>query len=293
LAPIAAREAGKFSEEVPQVIDRLGELPIVGGTLTRQHVPDRLRDWATRLPEQLNQNDAPVLGLFQSAVGGFVAASAVVSLTAAVLLDGRRLLEALRRAVPDARRPLFDTSAHILYRTVGRYFAGSLLVSLLAATGVLIVGLLVGIPLAPLVAVWVSVTNLIPQIGGFLGGAAFVLTGLSAGPTAGAICLVWFLAYQQLENHVISPLVVGEAVDLSPPMTMIGALVGAATAGVPGALVAVPLIGTVKAVFAEVRGYRGRSSNDAGLNAQPGRSSRGGRRPGLVGRLRRAGASHR
>jgi predicted PurR-regulated permease PerM len=151
----------------------------------------------------------------------------------------------------------------------------------------------VGIPLAPLVAVWVSVTNLIPQIGGFLGGAAFVLAGLSAGPTAAAICLVWFLVYQQLENHVISPLVVGEAVDLSPPVTMIGALVGAATAGVPGALVAVPLIGTVKAVFAEVRGYRGGSSNGAGLNAQTGRNSRSGRRPGLVARLRRAGASHR
>jgi predicted PurR-regulated permease PerM len=81
-----------------------------------------------------------------------------------------------------------------------------------------------------------------------------VLLGRSRSPLTGVACLVWFLGYQQFENHVLQPTIVGEAVNLSPPVTMMAALIGGSTAGVPGALVAVPLAGLVKAVYLELRG---------------------------------------
>ena len=127
------------------------------------------------------------------------------------------------------------------------------MVALLAGTGVLIMGVILKLPLTPVAALWTTSTNLIPQIGGFLGGSMFVALGLTKGPTTALICVVYFLAYQQLENHVIQPVVVGEAVDLSPPATMLAALVGASAAGVPGALLATPLVGVVKALYIEVR----------------------------------------
>ena len=83
---------------------------------------------------------------------------------------------------------------------------------------------------------WTTLTNLIPQIGGFLGGGFFVLLALTQGPVQAVIALAVFMAYQNLENNVISPAIVGQAVNLSPPTTMLAALVGAAAAGVPGAL---------------------------------------------------------
>jgi predicted PurR-regulated permease PerM len=73
------------------------------------------------------------------------------------------------------------------------------------------------------------------------------------------ICLVWFLAYQQFENNVLQPVIVGDAVDLSPPVTMVAALVGAAALGVPGALVAIPLLGTSKAIAVELGWVRPQS----------------------------------
>jgi hypothetical protein len=57
-----------------------------------------------------------------------------------------------------------------------------------------------------------------------------------------------------VENHVIQPAIVGRAVNLSPPATMLAALVGGAAAGVPGALLATPLVGAVKAVYLDSRG---------------------------------------
>jgi predicted PurR-regulated permease PerM len=56
-----------------------------------------------------------------------------------------------------------------------------------------------------------------------------------------------------LENHVISPAIVGHAVNLSPPTTMMAAFIGGAVAGIPGALVATPLVGAVKQLYLEYR----------------------------------------
>src|SRR5207244_628523 len=80
--------------------------------------------------------------------------------------------------------------------------------------------------LTPLLAVWVMVFDLVPQIGGAAGGIPFVLLGFAHSATTGVLAAVLFVAYLQLENHVIQPVVVGRTVQLSPPATMTAALVG-------------------------------------------------------------------
>ena len=65
-----------------------------------------------------------------------------------------------------------------------------------------------------------------------------------------------FVAYMTIENHVIQPAIVGRSVDLTPPTTMVAAFVGGAVGGIPGALVATPLVGAAKQLFLEVRGRR-------------------------------------
>jgi predicted PurR-regulated permease PerM len=258
VAPIAAREAGHFADDAPKLVERIGDLPLVGDRLVQAKAPQRIEKWVQDLPGQLGSEDAPLVGAFRSALSGLTAAVATVAMVLAMLLDGRRLREGIQRLVPAAHREGADRVLDILYQTVGRYFAGSLLIAVLAGCGILIVGLLAGVPLAPVAAAWVMVTNLIPQVGGFLGGSLFVLLGATQGPTTLLICLAWFLAYQQFENNVLQPVIVGDAVDLSPPVTMVAALVGASAFGVPGALVAIPIIGTVKAIAIELGWVRPR-----------------------------------
>jgi predicted PurR-regulated permease PerM len=146
-----------------------------------------------------------------------------------------------------------DRMGSLAYRTVGQYFAGSVLVAAVAGVVVTAVGLILGVPLAPLLGAWVAVFDLVPQIGGAVGGIPFVLLGLTQGATVGVACLIFFLLYLQFENHLLSPLIVGKTVHLSPPATMTAALVGVSAAGVVGALVAVPLLGTAKAIYLELR----------------------------------------
>ena len=170
-----------------------------------------------------------------------------------VLLDGEVLVRRLRQLVPRRYRTRADRAGRVFYSVVGTYFAGSLFVALLAGVYVLTLGLVLGVPLAPIAAVWYAVVSLIPQIGGFLGVSFFTILALSQGVLIGLIGLVLIVLYMNAENYIISPAIVGKSVNLSPPTTMLAALVGGAALGVPGALAATPLCGTVKALYLEYR----------------------------------------
>jgi predicted PurR-regulated permease PerM len=270
LGPRAVDEARQFSEQLPDTVDQLEDLPVVGGWLRDNEVGDRVQNWVRELPDQFT--DERVAELASTLVSGVASVAMVTVLAIAVLVDGENLLERFRRLLPRSRQAQADAVGDIAYRTLGRYFGGSITVAVLMGVFVLALGLLLGIPLAPLAAVWAMLTDLIPQVGGFLGGSFLVLLAVTQGVTPALIAGVAFVAYMNIENHLIQPAIVGRSVDLTPPTTMVAAFVGGAIAGVPGALVATPFAGAVKAIYLEARG-----------RAKPDDPSGGG----IVGRLKK------
>ena len=132
--------------------------------------------------------------------------------------------------------------------------AGSITVAVVAGLATLVAGLVLRVPLTPLLAANVMVFDLVPQIGGAAGGVPFVVLGFTRSAQTGVLCAVFFMLYLQFENNILSPLVVGQAVKLSPPATMSAALIGVAAGGVVGALCAVPLVGALKIVYLEMWG---------------------------------------
>lgn len=253
LVPPAVRQGRDLGDELPQVAARLGEVPVIGDDLLRADAPARLEKWIAELPDRLEGDTKPLEEAGRTVADMLLAATATLLLAITLLMDGQRLLRGARRLVPAAHVPRADRVAGLLYRVVGRYVAGSLMVAGVAGVTVLIAGLLLGVPLTPLAAVWVALWDLVPQIGGAAGGIPFVLLGFTQGPGTGLACAAFFIVYLQIENHILQPLLVGQAVRLSPPATMTAALLGVSAAGVVGALVAVPLAGAAKAVYLELR----------------------------------------
>jgi predicted PurR-regulated permease PerM len=256
LVPPAVRQGRELSTQLPDVVNDLGNLPLVGDDLVRNDVPAKVQDWVEKLPDRLAGNTAPLQKAGRSLADGALAATVTILLALTLLADGDRLVAACRRLVPERRRSRADRAAKLAYEVVGRYVAGSLLVAAVAGVTVLTVGLVLGIPLTPLAAAWVAVWDMVPQIGGAAGGVPFVLLALTQGVGTGLIVAVFFILYLQIENHVLQPVLVGHAVKLSPPATMTAALIGVSAAGVVGALVAVPLVGAAKAVYLELRPVR-------------------------------------
>jgi putative heme transporter len=256
VAPRALGQAEDIGEQAPEITRRLGEIPLIGDRLADAEIGERLSRWFDELPSDLGRDTDSVVDVLRAAVNGAASALIVFLIVTALLLDGPRLVQRLRGAVPGSARRRLDRVLPVVRDVVGRYFIGSIIVALIAGLVVLVTGLVMSVPLIPLVAIWVTVTNLIPQIGGLLGGAAFVGFALVESPIAGVVCLLVFLAYQQLENHVIAPFIVGEAVHISPPVALVASLVGISTFGVLGAVIAVPLVGSFNAVAAELRSGR-------------------------------------
>jgi predicted PurR-regulated permease PerM len=118
---------------------------------------------------------------------------------------------------------------------------------------VLIGALLLGVPLAPVLALWAMAWNFVPQIGGFMGGAPFVILAFGQGAVQGVIAFIGFIVYQNIENHLIQPTVIGRSIDLPPWVALMAALVGGSVGGLLGAVLAVPLVGAVKVMVAEWR----------------------------------------
>jgi predicted PurR-regulated permease PerM len=268
IAPKVVSQVKNFTKEIPETVHDMRKLPIVGKQLGSQKTQDNIKKALRELPKKLSAKNSPIAGVLHSIVNGALLGFLFVIMFVTLLLDGPRIVRNTRRLIPPEHRDAADRIARATYRVIGKYMAGSIFVASLAGLVVGTSALILGVPLAPLLGIWITFTNLIPQIGGLLGGAPFVLFGFTVSPLTGIICLAIFLIYQQIENHLIQPIVVGKTVKISPPVTMVAALIGVAAGGVLGAMLAVPFVGATKALAAEFdfpRGAREKALNDEEL----------------------------
>ena len=158
-------------------------LPIIGPRLREANASKKVQNWLNDFPKRLDVNSKPIENAAGAIADGIAAALFTLLLAITLLLDGE--LARQRRAPARARerrRADADRLGRLVYNVVGRYIAGTLFVAALA--GVVDAHRRrssLGVPLAPLIAVWVAITNPIPQVGGFLGGRSFVLLGSDPG----------------------------------------------------------------------------------------------------------------
>lgn len=256
LAPRAIDQGRELGGDIDRVVRQINQLPVIGDDLERAGTARAVERWIEALPARLSGDDTPLGDYLLRLADGLLVASFTALIVIALLLDGPRLIRRVCRLLPGHRRDQAERVGRLAYETVGRYVAGSLVVACVAGTAVLVAGLILRVPLAPLVAVWVALFDLVPQIGGAMGGIPFVLLGLTRGAGTAAICAVFFVLYLQFENNVLSPLIVGRAVKLSPLATMTAALIGVSAGGVVGALLAVPVVAAAKVVYVELRPRR-------------------------------------
>jgi predicted PurR-regulated permease PerM len=174
-----------------------------------------------------------------------------------MLLEGPKWLDRFFSLLrPDSRRR-WRTVGHDIYRTVGGYVTGNIFISVIAGVVSAIVLFVLGSDYALALAVLVAVLDLIPLAGATL--AAILVSTVvfvELGWVRGLIIVAFFVLYQQLENHVLQPVIYGRTVALSPLVVLIAVLIGAELAGVLGALAAIPVAGIVQAVGREFLRYR-------------------------------------
>ncbi len=206
------------------------------------------------------------LAITKSIITLIVAALTIAFMTFFMLLEGPQWLERIYSVLPENSRDRWRGVGHQIYRTVGGYVTGNLFISLIAGSATTILLLILGVPYAFALGLLVAILDLVPLAGATI--AAIIITSVAFldGTLNGIIVLIFFVLYQQIENHVLQPLVYSRTVQLSPLAILVSVLIGAELAGVVGALAAIPVAGTIQVLllaFIEERRSRRRSAKPA------------------------------
>ncbi|WP_404433691.1 AI-2E family transporter [Microbacterium lacus] len=182
---------------------------------------------------------------------GHVVAGALLAffILLCLLADGAGIWRWTTRIFPRKARPAVDGAGRAGWVTVVNYARTQLLVATIDAIGIGLGAFLLGVPLAIPVAVLVFLGAFIPFVGAVITGALAVFLALVYnGPWIALWMLIVVLAVQQLEGHVLQPLLMGSAVKVHPLAVVLVVAGGAMIAGIPGALFAVPLAAFVNVV---------------------------------------------
>jgi len=173
----------------------------------------------------------------------------IVFLTFFMLLEGPGWVDRFFTLLKPTSRRRWRSVGHDIYRTVGGYVTGNLLISLIAGTLTAVVLVIMGVPYAVALGLIVGILDLIPLAGATIAAIIVGAVAFLHSVPAGIVVVVFFIVYQQVENHILQPVVYGRTVQLSPLAVLISVLIGAELAGVLGALAAIPVAGALQVVF--------------------------------------------
>jgi predicted PurR-regulated permease PerM len=232
-------------------------------TLQRFHLLSWVQKNAPKLQAAARNLSKPALA--EGTNLGKAVFSTILSLTTIAFLSLFMLLEApnLRRSFLGSLRPnrrqAVEDIAHQVSRQVTAYVLGTIALSLMFGVVILVTLLILGVPFALLIGLWVALVAMIPLVGGLIAAVPSVVIALLHSPTAGLVVAIVFVGFQLVENHFIYPVVMSRSVRMNPLWVLLSVLIGAnlggafgsALGGLTGALVAIPVGGAIQVIFRE------------------------------------------
>ncbi|HWH32373.1 MAG TPA: AI-2E family transporter [Egibacteraceae bacterium] len=263
LSPLLAEQVRNFANDLPQLgnrlvsgvndlLARLGANVRVSESLSGDRISEEVERF---LSDERNREAVLALlggisGVAMGLVHLLVVFIAGPFVAFYVLVDLPRLGRWAHGALPPRHRDEADVLARKLAVVVGGYVRGQLLVATFVGMATSIGLWAIGLRFWLLVGILAGVTNLVPLIGPFVGGLVGVTIALvTEGPALALLVVLVVTVVQQLDGHVVSPLVVGRNVQLHPLAVLLALLVAGTLYGIFGMLVAIPLVAAVNVVI--------------------------------------------
>jgi predicted PurR-regulated permease PerM len=239
-------QVDELSKGLPQAISDAQHNSTIQRLDHRFHLANQAKAHLGSLP-------SVVFGTAGTVLGGAVAVSTVFFLTLFLLFELPALSRVLLHQVPPRHRPRVIAAAQHMNRTIGGYVAGNLLISLICGAVTTLSLYLLDVPYSLALGVFMAVFDLIPLVGATIGSfvvvaAAWIFVDVRTALIMFAIVTV----YQQVENHVLQPLVYGRTVQIPSLTVLVAVLCGGAALGLIGALLAIPIAATIQAVASEL-----------------------------------------
>ncbi|WP_200207981.1 AI-2E family transporter [Micromonospora coerulea] len=245
-------ELARFADRAPDLLReaRAGRGP-VGELLERFHLRRHAEAHVDQIQRFGGQLGRSTVGLVRGTVQGVAGVLTVVVLAYLMVVQGPRITAGTLALAGGTRAERLRRIGRESARTITGYLSGNLLISLICGLATFVVLALTGVPFAAVIALLVAIADLIPLVGATLGAIVAAGAGFLHSPTAGVVVLVFFVVYQQVENHLLQPVIMSRAVRLNPLTVLVSVLLAAELGGLLGALLAIPAAGIAQILLRE------------------------------------------
>jgi predicted PurR-regulated permease PerM len=250
-------EIRELVNDIPGYVEDLKDEPAFQQLHDNTDAVQKAQDLAADAAKAIPEAASALLGITGSLVGSVFSLVTLAFLTLFLLIGLPDFKRAALAMLPPADAERVGRLLEEVTRTISFSLLGNLAISVIAGSVVGVTALIIGAPFPIVLAVIVGLFDLIPQVGSLIAAVIVVsitLAGAGVGPAL--ILAVVILIYQQVENYVIQPVVYRQAIELSGFATIAVVMVGGALMGVIGAILAVPVAGSLKVIFNDLTATR-------------------------------------
>ncbi|MEV0583542.1 AI-2E family transporter [Nonomuraea sp. NPDC050310] len=250
----ANEEFPRLAEQITTTVTEVRDWLLTGPWHLSQQ---QLNDWTKQITDLVSQQQqaltSTVITAGQVAVEVLASIVLLLFVTFFLLKDGDRIWGWFLKAF-GTMAPRVDRAGKAAWTTISHYVQGTVAVAAVHGVimGIVLAGL--GVPLWAALAVLIFLASFIPLVGIFFAGTVATLVTLgSVGPWKALVFLIVLIIEQQLENHVLQPLIVGRALNFHPLAIILVLAIGGILGGIAGAAVAVPIAAVIYRAIPELR----------------------------------------
>jgi predicted PurR-regulated permease PerM len=250
VVPPLIEQARAFWTAIPDLLDRGQTWLMERGILAqRLSLGDAIQQAAGN-----GGSDAvsTIVGAISGFVGGVFGFLTILILAFYLLLDSRALFRHFVALFPKGERERVEDASHRVSSKVSAWLAGQLLLGAIIGITAAIGLWAMGVPYFYVLALIAGLGEMIPVVGPILAAIPAVAVALTVSPATALFVGIFFLAQQQVENHVLVPKIMERQVGLSPGLVIISLLIGGSLLGIVGAILAVPTAAVVQVLFQEL-----------------------------------------
>ncbi|RHW26992.1 AI-2E family transporter [Nocardioides immobilis] len=252
IVPVIADQISALSANAPIWLDELQENKKVQELNEEYEIVDKAKAFVTD-GDFVSTLFGGALGFGLKIISALFNAFIILVLTLYFLASLNTTTHAIYRLAPASRRERVTKLGDKVIHNIGGYVSGAFVVALCAGFSSLIFLWFTEVrEYAVALAFVVAVLDVIPMIGATIGAVVVCAIAFATDVKSGIAAVIFYVIYQQIENYVIYPRIMGRSVDLPGAVIVIAALVGAALLGVVGALLAIPAAAAVLLIIREV-----------------------------------------
>ena len=245
-----------FSEALPGLVDQARHSDLGGLINGPSNALDVLKAHTGEITGGLGRASGGLARVGVSAFGAVTLVFSVIFLTLFGLIDEPRVRSGIGSLLYRDSRERYERLTDRIIKTTSRYMLGNLAISLICATVYGITAVILGLPHALALAVVAGILDLIPNIGALLAGIIIGIVALSVSLGALIAFVIVIVVYQQIENYVLQPTIIGRAARVSGFTVIVSVLVFGSLFGVIGAIIGVPTAAALQIIAEELTADR-------------------------------------